>query len=213
MDGESQRPAAPMQDMPNQEVTMVRGNMLAIPQFALPAGYCVRMYRDGDAATWTALQAAAEPFFAIAPDLFDGQYGDALDALPDRMFFIETDNGEPAASISAWWETDRFGADERGRIHWVVVHPDHQKRGLTKPMMTLAMARLAQSHTTAMLGTSTGRVWAIKVYLDFGFAPDLDEIMAKPEVASAWRALQARLAHPLLADALARAAGMSVGNS
>ena len=44
--------------------------------------------------------------------------------------------------------------------------------GLRKPMMTRAMQRLAESHPNAMLGTSTGRIWALKVYLDFGFYPD-----------------------------------------
>lgn len=190
--------------LPNVEVHMVRGHLHAIPEYALPAGYIVRMYREGDAATWTALQMAAEPFITVTPALFDSQYGDALDALPVRMFFIETESGEPAASISAWWETDRFNPQERGRIHWVVVHPDHQRRGLTKPMMTLAMQRLAQFHSAAMLGTHTSRPWAIKVYLDFGFLPDAAELIAKPEVATAWRALQAYLKHPILAAALER---------
>jgi hypothetical protein len=69
-------------------------------------------------------------------------------------------------------------------------------------MMTHAMTRLAASHPTAMLGTSTGRTWALKVYLDFGFYPDPDELEAKPEVRDAWQALQTRLNHPLLAHSL-----------
>jgi hypothetical protein len=35
------------------------------------------------------------------------------------------------------------------------------------------MNRLAQWHDRAMLGTSTGRLGAIQLYLDFGFFPDL----------------------------------------
>ncbi|MET9019175.1 GNAT family N-acetyltransferase, partial [Actinopolymorpha sp. NPDC004070] len=117
-------------------------------------------------------------------------------------FFVETLGGEPAGSITAWWEHDRHNPDERGRIHWVVVHPDHQRRGLTKPMMTRAMRRLADSHPSAVLGTSTGRTWALKVYLDFGFHPDPDELASKPEVAAGWHGVQARLRHPLLATFL-----------
>lgn len=184
--------------LPNVEVTMVRATLLDIPIYPLPPGYRARMYREGDAETWTAIQLAAEPFIKVTPELFWSQYGDALDALPDRMFFIETDAGEPAASISAWWERDRNNPDDRGRIHWVVVHPAHQRRGLTKPMMTLAMQRLARSHRAAMLGTHAVRPYAIKVYLDFGFLPDEAEMRAKPEVAEAWHLLATQLPHPEL---------------
>lgn len=189
-------------ETPNVDVHMVRDNNANFPIYELPAGYRFRMYREGDDVTWTELQAAAEPFFQVTPELFVREYGQHLDALPDRMFFVETEDGEPAASISAWWERDRHNPAERGRIHWVVVHPKHQRQGITKPMMTRAMQRLAASHPSAMLGTSTGRIWAIKVYLDFGFYPDPTEMEAKPEVAEAWRNLQKQLNHPLLAERL-----------
>jgi GNAT superfamily N-acetyltransferase len=186
----------------NVSVHMVRDDMADLLQYELPEGYRFRMYRDGDDVTWTELQAAAEPFFEVTPELWVREYGKDLDALPDRMFFVETLAGEPVASITAWWERARHNPSERGRIHWVVVHPKHQRRGITKPMMTRAMQRLAMSHPNAMLGTSTDRTWALKVYLDFGFYPDPAEMEAKPEVAEAWRSVQERLNHPLLARSL-----------
>jgi GNAT superfamily N-acetyltransferase len=190
------------EEVKNVDVHMLRDDMSDIPHFTLPAGYRFRMYREGDDATWTELQKAAEPFFQVTPELFIREYDANQDVLPDRMFFVETETGEPAASISAWWEKDRHNPTERGRIHWVVVHPNHQRRGITKPMMTRAMQRLAESHPNAMLGTSTGRIWAVKVYLDFGFYPDPSELESKPEVAEAWRQVQQRLNHPLLAKSL-----------
>jgi GNAT superfamily N-acetyltransferase len=191
-------------DASTQDVSvhMVRDDVANFPLYVLPAGYHFRMYREGDDATWNYLQEAAEPFFKVTPELFVREYGEHLDVLPDRMFFVESETGEAAASISAWWEHDRNNPLERGRIHWVVVHPNHQRRGITKPMMTRAMQRLAASHPSAMLGTSTGRTWAIKVYLDFGFYPDPAEMEAKPEVVEAWRDVQQRLNHPLLAKSL-----------
>lgn len=183
----------------NTDVRMIRDDVADYPVFDLPAGYRFRTYRDGDEVTWTELQAAAEPFITVAPELFVREFGEHRDALPDRMFFVETEAGEPAGSITAWWERDRYNPSEPGRIHWVVVHPSHQRRGLTKPMMTHAMSRLARNHPRAMLGTSTGRLWAIKVYLDFGFYPDPSERKSKPEVDAAWREVQQRLNHPLLA--------------
>ncbi len=83
------------------------------------------------------------------------------------MWFVETDAGQSIASISAWWENEPPTPQDLGRIHWVVVHPEYQGRGLG--MMTKAMTRLSESHPGAVLGTSSGRVWAMKVYLDFGF--------------------------------------------
>ncbi|GAB3422831.1 GNAT family N-acetyltransferase [Flindersiella endophytica] len=186
----------------NASVLMVRDDVAGFPLHELPAGYRFRLYREGDDVTWTELQLAAEPYVEVTPALFVREFGADRDALTDRMFFVETVDGEPAASITAWWERDRHSPTERGRIHWVVVHPDHQRRGLTKPMMTRAMQRLARSHSSAMLGTSAGRTWALKVYLDFGFYPDPAELEAKPEVAAAWRDVQERLDHPLLARSL-----------
>jgi GNAT superfamily N-acetyltransferase len=181
---------------------MIRDDMADFPIYELPPGYRFRVYREGDDVTWTDLHVAADPYTNVTPELFPREYGADLDVLPDRMFFVETDEGETVGSISAWWERERDNPNERGRIHWVVIHPAYQRRGLSKPMMTHAMQRLAASHPNAMLGTSTGRLWALKVYLDFGFYPDPAEVAAKPEVLEAWRAVQARLNHPLLAKSL-----------
>ena len=41
-------------------------------------------------------------------------------------------------------------------------------------MMSVAMAYLKRFHERSFLGTSSGRIPAIKVYLDFGFYPDLE---------------------------------------
>jgi GNAT superfamily N-acetyltransferase len=77
------------------------------------------------------------------------------------------------------------------------VHPDHQRRGISKAMMTSAMHRLAQSHAGAILGTSSGRPWAVKVYLDFGFHP-LAAQLQEPEVLAGWRYVQSVLHHPAI---------------
>ncbi len=191
---------APESALVNVDVEMLRNDMNNIPQAELPPGYRFRPYRDGDDATWTALQLAGEPFLALTPETFEHEFGQHRDALYDRMFFVETDEGLPVATITAWWKRDRYAGVERSIIHWVLVHPDHRRRGLTKPMMTRAMARMAQDpYPSAMLGTSTGRVWALKVYLDYGFHPHPAELVGKPEVAAAWQAVQTQLQHPLLA--------------
>ncbi len=188
----------------NVSVHMLRDDMAQVPQYALPSGYRFRRYRDGDDATWTALHVAGEPFIQFTPDIFVREFGQNRDALYDRMYFVETDQGTPVATITAWWARDKYTDDERGLIHWVLVHPEHRRHGLTKPMMTHAMAHLVRDYPTAMLGTSTGRIWALKVYLDFGFHPHPVEPAVKPEVTAAWQAVQDHLHHPLLAAWLPR---------
>ena len=187
---------------PFRGFNMVREGFAQVPQYLLPAGYVFRVYRDGDDQEWTRLHKAADPFIDIKDELFEDQYGAHRDALPDRMWFVDTDDDTTVASISAWWETGPHVANDRGRIHWVVVHPDHQRRGLSKPMMTKAMARLAQSHSATILGTSSGRPWAVKVYLDFGFLPDGDQL-ADPQILQAWQDVQSVINHPVLAAFLA----------
>ncbi len=198
----SQPQIDPAVSHPDVELHMVLESLAEIPQYPLPPGYRLRAYSPGDERVWIDLHLAAEPLISVTEPLFEEQYGDNRAALAERMFFVETVAGEPVASISAWWETHDFDDPRnRGRIHWVVVHPDHQRRGLTKPMMTRALLTLAKHHDAAMLGTSSSRPWAIKVYLDCGFVPDTEEL-TQPETLAAWHSVQEILGHPALADVL-----------
>ncbi len=125
---------------------MNRATVTDFPLHTLTAGYQLRAYQPGDDRTWTEIHLASEPFIKFDDTMFERQFGTQLDALPDRMYFVETDAGRAIASITAWWDANWRDTGEWGRIHWVVVHPAYQRRGLTKPMMTHAMRRLAQSH-------------------------------------------------------------------
>ncbi|MYA21504.1 MAG: GNAT family N-acetyltransferase, partial [Gemmatimonadetes bacterium] len=108
-------------------------------------------------------------------------------------FYLTTDAGEEIGTITAWWQPDLNGEDW-GQIHWVAIHPDYQGRGLAKPMMSVAMAYLKRFHQRSFLGTSSGRIPAIKVYLDFGFYPDLERENSQ----QAWAEVASVLEHPVL---------------
>ena len=184
-------------DYEDVEISMTRPDFDNLPDCDLPPGYRFRPYRPGDDTVWTQVQRAAEPFNEVDDELFEREYGSARDELPSRMWFVRSSAGEDIASISAWWEQSRDVPDDRGRIHWVAVHPNHQRRGITKPMMTLAMQRLAKSHPSAMLDTSSGRPWAVKVYLDFDFRPAASDL-ADPSRLAAWHNVQRVIEHPAL---------------
>ena len=192
-------------DFPDVGLEMVRVSLKEIPQHDLPKDYHFRAYRHGDEEVWVHLQRAAEriiPLEDLTLDLFENQFGKHREALCDRMFFVETGDGINAASITAWWRTGRQieNDDDTGLIHWVVVHPDHQGRGLSKAMMTRALKRLSKSHGSASLYTSSHRLRAVKVYLDFGFEPERTSLIEE-KILTAWRNVQSALEHSVL-DAL-----------
>jgi ribosomal protein S18 acetylase RimI-like enzyme len=184
-------------DAPNTPLTMVRDDMENIPELPLPAGYRLRSYVEGDERTWLELHIAGEPFVEMTPELFKAQFGDGLDVLPERMYFVETLDGVAAGSITAWWETDRYKMDERGRIHWVIVHPVHRRVGIAKAMMTQAMHTLRAHYRWAMLETSARRPIALKMYLDYGFLPD-PAARQDEETLAGWQRVQEQIHHPAL---------------
>jgi GNAT superfamily N-acetyltransferase len=176
-------------------ITMIREHMENIPEITFPEGFGIRNYRPGEGHIWMRIQRAAEKFIKVEDDLFDQEFGRNLKELEDRSFFVVTDDGEEVGTITAWWSPDWRGK-EWGLIHWLAIHPDYQGRGLSKPAMTVAMERLRQSHDRAFLSTSTGRIIAVKVYLDFGFYPDLEAENSQ----AAWEAVASVLAHPVLKE-------------
>jgi len=179
--------------MKNYGVRMLREQMENIPDIPFPEGFSIRNYRPGEGHIWTRIQRAAEPFIKMDDGLFDREFGHHLEVMPNRSFFVITDDGEEIGTITAWWNSNWKGM-EWGLIHWVAIHPDYQGRGLSKPAMTVAMKRLKRSHDRCFLNTSTQRIVAIKVYLDFGFYPYLEAENSQ----EAWTEVASVLAHPIL---------------
>ncbi len=192
------------------EVLMVRPHLRDIPQVALPHGFGIRTMRRGDGALWTDIWRDAEEYGHIGPQLFEDQFGDDLEALKWRGFIVEDERGIAVATITSWYNRAYKGKDY-GQIHWVAVRKAYWGRGLGRAMMTHALNAMAKWHDRAFLGTQTKRLAAIKVYLDFGFVPDLDHEGAL----EAWRIVKAQLPAPALAaiDALAASSAREAGLS
>lgn len=188
-------PLAPPEGEPGGlHVNMYRPDMENIPQYAFPAGYGIRAMRPGEGVLWTDVQRDAEHWLTVDDELFTREFGYDLEATQWRCFFIINELGAAVGVISAWYDRDIRGQDY-GRIHWVAIRQAYRGKGLVKPAMTHAMNVMAQWHQRAYLGTATARIPAIKVYLDFGFLPD----MTQPQAREAWGQIQAVLNHPALA--------------
>lgn len=175
------------------EVTMIRPHLREIPQVPFPAGFGIRPMHLEEAALWTDIVRDAEEFFPVADDLFAREFGDDPEAVPERCFFLTGPKGIAVGTISAWYRR-AFKGEDYGRIHWVAVRPAYQGRGLGKAGLAFALSRLACWHQRAYLTTNTARLPALRLYLDFGFLPDLDE----PNARAIWRPVQEALRHPAL---------------
>ena len=181
-------------------VAMLRPHLRDIPAFVLPEGYQFRPFRDGDMSTWIAIQDAAGTYELgpITEALFHEFHRGRADLLPGRCWFVVDPGGNDVGSITAWW---RRRIESRGHIQWVAVLPEHQGRGIGKAMMTRALHRLAEEYESASLTTDTGRIPAIKVYLDFGFVPDTANRAPGVSIALAeegWEHARKCLKHPVL---------------
>lgn len=176
-------------------VLMIRADLKNIPKIPFPDGFGIRALQQNEGELWTAVQRDAEKLFPIADDLFARQFGDDPAGIAQRCFFVTNPANDAVGTVSAWHAGEGMGPDW-GRIHWVAVRPAYQGRGLGKAALSHALNQLARWHERAYLKTSTARLPAVKLYLDFGFVPDL----AAPGAPAAWRDVAARLTHPALAQ-------------
>ena len=182
-----------MEDIP---VQMIRPHLRDVPQVAFPADFGVRLMRPEEVGVWTEVQRDAERLQVIADDLFVRQFGDDPPGIAQRCFLVTGPEQSAVGTISAWYGGTGYGPDW-GRIHWVAIRPAYQKRGLGRAALTAAMNHLiALGHERAWLATSTARLPALKMYLDFGFAPVTND----PAAVRAWQVVKAHLDHPALAQ-------------
>jgi GNAT superfamily N-acetyltransferase len=180
------------------EVFMIRPHLRDIPQVPFPEGFGIRALRTDEGALWTDIQRDAEPFFPVSDELFQDQFGDYLQNTQWRSYIVASPKGNGVGVISAWFARE-FKGQDYGMVHWVATRPAYQGLGLARAALSFTLNQLSQWHERAFLGTQTERIPAIKLYLDFGFAPDLDP----PGAREVWREVAAKLSHPLLEQALA----------
>jgi len=171
----------------NISVYMVREHLDDIPQYDLPP-YTIRPYQLGDEVAWMRIQSEADKYNSITPALFTQQFGSNPKILVERQFFLCDAAGEAIGTATAWFDTYR--GQLYGLVHWVAIVPQQQGRGLAKPLLTAVCNRLRDlQHERAFLITGTARIPAIKLYLKFGFVPDIKS----EQDAEAWRTIKQSL--------------------
>lgn len=179
--------------MKNIPVIMVRPHMRDITQYALPEGMTARRIRGDQLCLWTDIWRDAEPFEPIGEDLIMREFGQDMPGFCLRCLMVFNKKGCAVATATAWYSDD-FRQGRWGRIHWVATRPAWQGRGIARGLMTRVMNLMADHHDKAWLATSSARLGAIKIYLDFGFEP----VWQHPGGREAWPEVARRLTHPLL---------------
>ncbi|WP_330699300.1 GNAT family N-acetyltransferase [uncultured Acetatifactor sp.] len=83
-------------------------------------------------------------------------YGGREDTLPGRMVFIETADGEKAATATAYHDITGRDKSGSGWLHWVAVRRERQGKGLAKPLILHVLGIMRNlGHTHAKIPTQT----------------------------------------------------------
>ncbi len=155
------------------DVMMTRENLDDIPRCPLPAGYSIRWYRPGDEGLWLTIQSLADKYTDVTSNLFKDEFGSDAGVLSERQCFLCDGDGNEIGTASAWF--GNHSGQLLGRVHWVAIVPQHQGKGLAKPLLASICDRLRSlGHGKTYLTTQTCRIPAINLYAKFGFVPVID---------------------------------------
>ena len=179
-------------DIENANIYMVRPDLGKLPEFEMPSPCTLRTYLSGDEAAWKQIHVVADTLNTFTNSTFPDQFGTDTSQIVENQFYIADSSGRAVGTATAWHcRLDGRPADD-GLVHWVAVAPDHQGKGLSKPLLSAVCARLRdRGFERAYLGTSSARPAALGLYLSFGFVPDIRE----PAHRAVWGRVRARLGH------------------
>ena len=209
--------------MPVESVSMVRVSREPFPRFALSSGFSLAWYRPGCEAWWYDIQLHSDELTPITRDTFAkyfgqpshnprsrgrqsapsgelgssvpapvGQITEASQELARRQCFLLDAAGHPIGTATAWFDNNYHG-QVWGRLHWVAIVPEWQRRGLGKALMSAVCTRLHELHPErSFLRTAPQRLPAIQLYLQFGFEPEI----RTPEEQPVWEGILAQARVP-----------------
>lgn len=167
------------------EVVMVRDLAQVGTSPPVPEGYSLRWYRPGDEDLWFTIQKSTGIYDPISPDLFTREFGDDTRMLSSRQCYLDDSNGRSVGTATAWVAGSGRSQTE-GRLHWVAVIPEMQRRGLGTYLTRVVCGRLRElGADRAYLTTGSRNLAAVQLYLGLGFQP---QARSEQEV-RAWRDL------------------------
>ena len=153
---------------------MEKDNLGLLLEYPLPEGYQFVFYQPGDKQDWIEIEiSACECKNQAQGEQFWNQYFENKDEeLKHRMIFVENQNHEKVATVTAFYDIKGEDLSGAGWLHWVAVKKEYQGKGLSRPLISKALKTLRKlGYDHAMIPTKTTAWVACKLYLDFGFRP------------------------------------------
>jgi len=152
-------------------ILMVRHSLDSSPVLPIPEKFTLRWYEPGYEEHWLSIHLAAEKEIPITPELFNRRFGSDPVVLAARQCYLFTPDGIPVGTVTGWLDPEFEGAPH-SRVHFLAVAPAWQGKGLAKVLMSSILQRLKElGPSRAYLATSSTRIRAIRLYLQFGFIP------------------------------------------
>lgn len=139
-------------------------------EIVLPTGYQLRNYQTGDEKAWAKLEYEIGDFASVneAEEYFLSHYGQNIDSLKERCFFVIDDQEQVVGSCIAW--KDCRGTALAASLHWLVVSPDHQGKKLGKSLCQRVMKVFREKNEFPVyIHTQPWSCIAILLYLHQGF--------------------------------------------
>lgn len=173
----------------NLRLELARPNLNGLPEVQPPPGYTLRWFCPGDAAHWLRIHHDADPFNEITPVLFTREFGTDFKHLARCQCYLQDAAGRVIGTGTAWSAPERPDGPW-GRVFWLAIMRHYQGLGLSKPLLAAVCHRLRElGFDRACVVTSTGRLPAINLYLQFGFQPEIHS----PAEQETWDKVLARL--------------------
>ncbi|MEM7028856.1 MAG: GNAT family N-acetyltransferase [Chloroflexota bacterium] len=188
-------PSTPQLNLP---ISMVRDTLDNLPTYSVPSPYVLRWYQPGDEIHWLDIQVQSNDFaMNLSLERYRKSFGQDVSVLAERQAFLCDQTGYPIGTASAWFDDD-YAGQAFGQVHWVAIRPNWQGKGLGNALLSTICHRLRDlGHGQTYLHTSTARTPAIKLYLKFGFVPEIrGDGQADRE---AWALVKQAMSHSALA--------------
>ncbi|WP_062269886.1 GNAT family N-acetyltransferase [Endozoicomonas arenosclerae] len=170
---------------PDYRLHMVSKQLQSLGQTGIPDGFYIIKAGKGFRHQWAEIAHEAGEFASLEASVqrFDLEFASAEEReVSHRVLYLCNNEDEVIGSATSWFHPQQ---KQLGRLHFVAMKPRYQGRGLIRPLLEATLDTLQQFHTEYWLTTQPRSVKGIKLYLDYGFLP----VVENEEDSRVWKHL------------------------